>query len=218
MARPQFCIVVMLCLLVPACRRIAPTPAPSPSAVQAVSPDYLTLANRAFARADYGEAAKNYEHYLEINPSPQHRDEILFRLAVSYAVEESPVRDTTRAVRLLEEIRAQFPTGPWRDQAQLALSLRDTANRLSIDDAEKTSRIATLESELAAVKGQEAECRTVIEQLQSAETHGKKDRDTRIRQLTATIEELQDKNRSLTAELETLKKIDLQRRPSRPPR
>jgi TolA-binding protein len=213
----RWCPLIALCLVLTACRKHIAAPALPSAGAQPASPDYLDEANRAFARADYAEAVRNYERCLEVEPAPQRRDEILFRLAVSYAVTGSAVHDIDRALKLLNEIQEKFPTGPWHDQAQLLLAMQETGNRLGLAVAERDKRIAAIESDLATLTARQAECRTLVEQLQSTEVRERKEKDARIRQLSGSIEELQEKIHGLTVELEALKKIDMQRRPSRPP-
>src|SRR5262245_59377912 len=73
----------------------APAPAPVPPAVS-VSP--LDQADRAFASANYDEAARGYEDYLRATTSSGQRDDALFHLALTYALRPTPGTDWPRAI------------------------------------------------------------------------------------------------------------------------
>lgn len=219
MSRLLLCVVVAFGFAVSACHPGKATlPAAPATAPQPAAPDHLAQANNAFVHADYAEATRNYEGYLRNHPAPQHEDEILFRLAISYAIEGTPVHDPDHARKILADILARFPSGPWRDQANLFLGLNESLRQRELEVSALDVRIEGMKAELAAATTREAEARARAQQLQTTDARERKDKDARIKQLASTVEELEEKFRLLTIELEALKKIDMQRRPSRPPR
>ena len=142
----------------------ATVPAPPPAPTPAPAPDNFELGQKFFRNGDYARAAKAYEAYLRDNSSPADQDQAFFRLALSHAFPESPVRDIPKALELLHDLIRRFPQSPYKPQAEFLLSLQEEVEKLRTDVSKRDERV-----------------------------------------------------RDLTQELEKLKQIDMQRRPSRPP-
>lgn len=151
-------ILAVLLLFAGSCAKKIRTPAPPPPL------DYFQLAEKYFDSADYANAVRAYNTYLQRDPAAGNRDYVLFRLALAYAFPESQVRNMPRAIQLLQQV-VRLPESRYKAQARLLLRLQEGVDKLKSDVSKKDERI-----------------------------------------------------KELTEELEKLKKIDMDRHPSRPPR
>lgn len=97
----------------------------------------LRQADQAFETGAYLEAAAAYESHLHDEPAAKHRDHVLFRLALAYAVAEEPFRNPDSARALLQELVLRHPTSPYRAQALLILHLGEDAERQRDASAER---------------------------------------------------------------------------------
>jgi predicted RNase H-like nuclease (RuvC/YqgF family) len=183
----------------------------------APSVDYFGRGEQALVAGDYTAAVQAYERYLERNPEAKDRDYVMFRLAMSLAREGSPAHDPERAMQVLRELAAQYPESPWVIPAQMILEMKSQLQQQDAEIARTEARIAQLSGELDAANRQEAEWRAQLQQLEQATTEESKQKEAKLKKLRASLDETMQRIRKLTAELEALKKIDLQRRPSRPP-
>jgi outer membrane protein assembly factor BamD (BamD/ComL family) len=207
--------LTVVCVLLAGChkepRRTSTPVAPAPAI------DYFGKGEQAFKSGDYSGAVQAFERYLERNPEAEDRDYVMFRLAMSLALEGSPAYDPQRSTQVLKELSVQHPESPWVVPAQMILDLKSQLQQQDAVIAQTEARTAQLSAELAAANRQEAEWRAQLQQLEQTTTQESKQKEMKLRQLRASLEETTQRIRKLTAELEALKKIDLQRRPSRPP-
>ena len=144
---------------------------------------------------DYARAADAYETYLRQDAPTGNQDRALFRLALIYAVAKSPIRDLPKALNLLEELVNRFPDSSFKPQAEFVLDIERELETLRSNVSNRDERIRELSQEASRVLDLEGE----LEKLRSDVSR----RDERIRELSQ--------------ELESLKRIDMQRRPSPPP-
>ncbi len=172
-AKPLLLAVLLACsLLASACQKrtrasapptrqparpkpAAPTPerAPIPSSlpVPPPAPSLLEIADRYFEFSDYANAAQAYERYLHDGSGPE-QDKALYRLALSHAVPQSPVRDLPKAWGLLQQLVSRFPQSPYKPQAEFLLGLQGEIDRLHSDISKRDDRIKELSQELEKLK------------------------------------------------------------------
>jgi hypothetical protein len=127
-------------------------------------------------------------------------DRALFRIAMAYSVKESPLHDAARALESFRQVATAYPNSPYATEAKVYLNLNEELTAQQQAVAERSRRIEQLESDLAALK---MDNERTAEELLKIKTDTAK-REERIRQVTA--------------ELERLKAIDMQRRPTKPVR
>ena len=154
----------------PAPEAVTPAPAPKPAPFEPaplpktiMTPNNLELGEMNFQLGNYRQAIKAFEAFLSANPKSQKRDRALFYLGLSRALASDSSRDLRQSEIAFRRLIAEFPTNPFRSQAEFILGLQVQIEKLRSDV---------------------------------------KDRDEKIKKLSE--------------ELQTLKNIDLQRRPSRP--
>ena len=142
------------------------------------------------------------------------------RLAIVYAVAPDPVRNPERSAASLNRLVSSFPQSTWRPQAELMLELHAKVGKLQSEVGEKDDTIRRLRIEAeAAQKLDEEALRTRKMKGQEQVERMKaeiKERETRIRNLTTEIGEMQERLQRLERELDALKRIDRQRRLPRP--
>ncbi len=110
------------------------------------------LGEKYFESSEYGKAAEAYEQYLSESPAAGNRDRALFHLALAYSFLDSPVRDLQRAIRTFRRLVTAFPESPHRREAEVILSLQNSAERLRADVRERDERIKALNNELEQLK------------------------------------------------------------------
>src|SRR5262249_31038534 len=150
----------------------------------------------------------------------ENQDLALLRLALVFAVAPDPVRDPKRSLDTLSRLVSSFPQSSWRPQAELMLDLQAKLSRLQSEVSEKDANIQRLKAETEAAHKLDEQARRAqnIEGKELAEKMKAevKEREHRIRSLTSEIGELHERLQRLDKELDALKKIDRQRRLSRP--
>jgi outer membrane protein assembly factor BamD (BamD/ComL family) len=130
----------------------APSPAtPSPAAAA------LDAADRAFSTGSFDEACRAYENYLRLNPSGEGRDQVLFRLGLSYVLR--PSADWQRGMLSLRQVVETFPNSPFKAPASVILSLRSELDQLAANTQQRDQRIRQLAAELDRLKKIDAERR-----------------------------------------------------------
>ena len=200
-------ILISLSLLLAAChksppRTTAPLPTPPPISIPAPPPppNKLEVGEQKFLAGNYPEAAKLLEAYLVENPNAADIDTATFRLGIAYALVAKTPQDMALAQSRLRVLVSQFPQSIYRPQAQLILTLQSDLEQLRRDIQDREKSILMLDQKLRA------ENRKVAE------------REAGIRDREEKIKERDEKIRKLTQELDQMKKIDIERRPSLPPR
>lgn len=166
-------------------------------------------ADRLFLAGDLPAAARAYREYLDLDPEdPEGTARAGYRLAIIHAL-PGELHDWDRSVRALQAVLEEHPGTRWADQAALLLSLHDERRRLAEELAGQRQRASLLLGEVAKLQDE-------------AERAGDEatDRQARIDALAADIEQLRSRIGQLTrsleereAELERLKRIDLETPP-----
>ncbi|MBI2819901.1 MAG: outer membrane protein assembly factor BamD [Acidobacteria bacterium] len=183
--------LILLPLFPGSCQRRPQTPAAPPPL------NYLELGDQFYDVGDYPAAIAAYSSYLRETPGDAQIDRVLFRLGMAYALPKNPAHDPAQAIAYLNQLTNQFPASPWRPQAELLVGLEQQIQQLRLDIEQRESQIAGLTSKMEQLNSQRV---GELERLQDDLTG----RENRIRQLSD--------------ELEKLKAIDMQRRPTTPPR
>jgi hypothetical protein len=135
---------------------VALPPAPPPAAVNPAPPSPLDQADSAFAAGNYDEAVRGYENHLRV-PSNGQRDQVLFRLGLSYVSRAVP--DWPRALTTFKQVVDEYPSSPVKPAAALILSLRSEADKLAADTQQRDQRIKQLTSELDRLRKIDADRR-----------------------------------------------------------
>jgi hypothetical protein len=123
----------------------------------------LRRADRFFETGSYAEAAAAYEEALGNGTGRGAAgrgevDRVLLRLALVYALPESPVHDQARARAFFDQLMERFESGPHRSQAALILDLDLTAS--------------SLREELERLRGEMSSCREQLEKLKAIDVDG----------------------------------------------
>ncbi len=176
-----------MCLVLGACHK-----KPAKIAVQPPSPTKLEIGNGNFEAGQYDAAAQSYEAYLKENPAAVDRDQALFKLGIIYGLSGDDPENITRAENQFRALMTQFPQSRYKPEAEYILSLQSDVENLRLDIRKKDDDLRSKD--------------VVI-----------KDQDQRLKDREDRIKDRDEKIHRLTQELERLKKIDLDRRPSRPP-
>ena len=171
-------------------------------------PNYFEVGERAFDAGDYAQAIEAYNAYVHATPLGPNADRVLFRLALAYALPESPARDATRSTELLQQLMRDYPHSVFRSPAEFLL-------RQQSELAAQQSEVQKLRADLGQREAQIQEMNQQLDRVRQVELQRLRAdltrREERIKQLTDDLEKLK-------GELDQLKQIDLQRRPSTPPR
>jgi tetratricopeptide (TPR) repeat protein len=138
-------------LLAPACGRRGRAPRTPPP------PDYLKLGDGYFAAADYPNAIRSYQTFLQNQPAAPDADRAIFRQALSY----SAVQDVPKAIELLQQLVTRYPDSAYSPPATLALRLHDEITRLKADLTKRDERVKELAKELEKLKQIDMERRPV---------------------------------------------------------
>ena len=178
-------------------------------------PNYLALGEQYFEAGDYAQAADAYNAYLRANPLGPNVDQALFRLALSYAFPESPVRDLQRSSELLSQLVSQYPHSLFKSPAEFLLRQQTELARQQSELLRQQSELTLQQSEVENLR---AELGRRESQIQGLHQEIEKIRQVDLQRLRADVGRREERIRQLTEELEKLKQIDLQRRPSVPPR
>jgi TolA-binding protein len=193
-------------------KRVQTVSAPIP--VKSLPPEesQWQQAEAYYRAAEYSQAKLAYQSVLQAHPNGAHSDTALFRLAMIAAAENSP----GEAARLWRRFLSEFPQSPLRTEAELVLALQ--------------TRVEELEGELALREEMWSMSRSApVDRApppllprsagagKSGKTNNHSNNDEELRRLTTERDQLRLQVRRLTEELNALKKIDLERRPSRLP-
>jgi len=201
-------MVLAFCLLAGGChRKPAPVPAPPPiSPPPPATPTSFGLGENNYNNGHYSEAAQAYERYLFENPGAPNRDKALFRVGMCYALDGATPQNQQKAQWRFKFLVEQHPTSPYRREAEFILGLQASIDKLNHDLEEKDS---SLKEKEASLEASDVTLKVKDKALMAREA-ALKEKDATLKEKDATIERL-------TRELERMKKIDLERRPSRPP-
>src|SRR5262245_87009 len=115
--RLSLCVSLVALALLSGCNR-RPTPVVNAPPAPPVEVLVLQSANREFAAANYANASRDYEHYLELVPSGGDGDEALFQLGVIYSLPEARFVDWPKASGYLNRLVNEFPQSSFKPAAQ----------------------------------------------------------------------------------------------------
>ncbi len=189
----------------------APPPPTQPSA---------EAADRHFKAGEYLGAAQAYEAFLNANPKAQNRDRILFRLAISYALAGGEPENFRKSLSLLRTVFIQFPDSEYKAETEYILSLQTDIDRLRVDLREKSDLVReqndVLEQQAAALASRD---KSILDRDKLLKDKDRllREKERALAERDKSMGEMEDKLLKLSQELEQMKKIDLERKPSRPP-
>ena len=143
----------------------------------------------SYAAGDFGAAASFYEAYLSSDLAKD-RGLTLFHLGLAYALQGATPENLEKSQGILQQLVQQYPATPYLAETTLLLSLQEEIKRLA--DAANQKQV-----ELNGIKVK-----------QQAE----------IDRLKNEVKEQQARIKTLTEDLQRLRDIDMERRPSRPAR
>ncbi len=219
--KPGILILVLLLsgAALAACHRKPPV-VPAPAAPPTQPPPSPDTAEKHFKAGEYIGAAQAYESYLKANPKPPDRDRILFRLALSYALAGGEPENFRKAQNLLRTLFTQFPDSPYKAETEYILSLHADIDRLRVDVREKMDRVHEQDEIIQQqARSIDEKDKTILDREKTLKDKDRilREKEKVLNERDKALEEMEDKILRLTEELERMKKIDLQRRPSRPP-
>jgi hypothetical protein len=132
----------------------SPIPASLPAVVSPPLPGVLEReqADRAFTVGSYDEAIQGYEKFLMVSPAEDGQGEVLFRLALSYALRSNRDSDWQRARTNLKQLIDEYPNSSLKPPASVILALRSQADELSGNIKAREQAIKQLSTELDRLK------------------------------------------------------------------
>jgi outer membrane protein assembly factor BamD (BamD/ComL family) len=182
--------LALLPLFPGSCQRRPQTPAAPPP------PNLMAQGDRAFDSGDYAAAITSYAAYLRQQPTGPERDRALYRLGLALALPANPSQDPGQSIAYLNELAAQYPSSPLRAQAEIVAQLEMELEQLRSEISQREQQAEAMSRQMEQLSQQ---------QQQDAE------------QLRTDLKSKEDRIRQLSEELEKLKAIDMQRRPTPPP-
>jgi hypothetical protein len=114
------------------------TPIATPTPLAVATP--LELADDAFEAGDYAAARVGYEAHLAGIDAAVDTDRILYRLAILNLASNGGGRDVAAGYSLLRRLAREYPSSPYRMEAELILGL--------------SARVDGLETEVEKLEGQ----------------------------------------------------------------
>jgi tetratricopeptide (TPR) repeat protein len=183
-------VILFLAVFVLSCHKTA-TKAKIPAAKPqpaATTPTDFEQGEARYAAGNYAEAAFSYETYLKFSPAKD-RALALYHLGLAYALQGATPENLEKSQGILQQLVDQYPDSPHLSEAKLLLSLHGEIKRLGD---------ATIQMQ--------------------AEINGNKAKQAEMDKLKNEIKEQQAKIKSLSEDLQRLRDIDMDRRPSRPSR
>lgn len=212
-------VLIMSGAILSACHR-KPAQVTAPASPPPAAQPGADSAEKHFKAGEYLGAAQAYEAYLNANPKVQERDKILFRLAISYALAGGEPENFRKAQNLLRTIFTQFPDSGYKAEIEYILSLQTDIDRLRVDLREKGDRVHEQDEVIQQQSATLADKDKTIQERDKAIREKERllrEKERVLNDRNKALEEMEDKVLKLTEELERMKKIDLERRPSRPP-
>jgi hypothetical protein len=184
-------LIILLANLTVSCHKRPPKAMPPASKSQPAARTLtdFEMGEASYAAGNYAAAASSYEASL-INGSAKDQDRAFFHLGLAYALQGTTPQYFEQSQRALQRLVQQYPGSPYISEATLLLSLQAEIKRLA-----------------GGMDAQQAELNNL-----------KIKRQAEIDGLKNALKEQQAKINALTEELQQLRNIDMERRPSRPPR
>ena len=125
---------------------------PAPLSTKITTPSNFELAELSFQVGHYSEAARSYEAFLSSNPRAKNRDRALFNLGLCRLLARDTGRDWRSAEAAFRKLKIEYPSSPYRGQADFILGLEEQIEKLRADVKEKEERIRKLSEELQKLK------------------------------------------------------------------
>lgn len=167
-------------------------------------------ADRLFAAGDYAAAIDAYENHLVRQAELSAADApVLMNLALAHADPDAPTLDPARSQHYLRLLADLFPRTAEGRQAVLLLeawAARQRAERLEAELARRNEQLASLRAVLTSVAQAETRLRGEVESKDETAA----DLTSRVERLTRTARSLTEEIAALQAELEAIKRIDLE--------
>ncbi len=216
LSTPRSCAIlllstILLAMLTSSCHKkpaSAAIPNPVPSTPLKATPltDY-EMAEESFDSGDYDAATRFYEASLKTGTPRDFQDRALFRLGLLYGFKGQGTQDLARSQAQFQRLLQQFPKSRFRVEASVLSSLQNEVIRLNNSLEDQQVETEKLKGDLKDREGE-------VTKLKA----GRRDQLQEIDRYKSDLKEQQAKIKALTEELERLKAIDLQRRPSHPPK
>ena len=176
--------------------------------------DGLRRADDLLARGDWAGAAAAYHGALADGVPPADQERALLRLALIYALPESPLHEPARAEALLGRLAARGSAGPDGRAAALILAQERERRRLAADLAVESARADALAARLQAAESATAEAAGErAAAAESAEAKARQSAELRRRagEIEVELARCREQVARLESELARLKAIDLER-------
>lgn len=167
-------------------------------------------ADRLFEAGDYEAAIDAYETLL-VRRAELSADDAgtLMNLALAYSASEAPAHDSSRYEHYLRLLVDVFPRTSQAREAELllaAVEARKRADSLSLELAARDEQLAHLRAVLQSVAQAETRLRDEVESKDEATA----DLEGRVARLTNRARSLTEEIAALQAELDAIKRIDLE--------
>ncbi len=168
--------------------------------------------DRYFEMGSYGEASREYALQLAADKPVAHRDQVLYRLAISYAIRRSPAYDLAKAQELFAQLIEEYPESSYGLRAETLLGWIEQAQLWQLAAARAERRSEELRLELARLRERletADSSATEIDDLTAKLSRQIEARDEELRLLAKRLAESSRRIRQLTTELDELKRLDL---------
>jgi len=167
-------------------------------------------ADRLFQAGDYAGAIDAYETMLVRRAELSTNDAgTLMNLALAYSESDSPSHDPVQSEKYLRILVDLFPRTAQALEAELlleAIAARQRADKLSLELARRDEQLVHLRAVLQSVAQAETRLRDEVESKDEVAA----DLEGRVARLTRSARTLTEEIAALQAELEAIKRIDLE--------
>jgi hypothetical protein len=209
-------IVLLLASFALSCHRLPP------KTITLTAPTDLQLGEAKYSSGDFGTAASFYEAYLSSN-AVKDRDLALYHLGLAYALQGATPENLEKSQSTLKRLVHEYSETVYYSEATLLLSLQTEIKKLSDEATQKQAElngvISKQQSEIDKLTNDIKEPQARIKALTEADLNRVISRQqSEIDKFKNEIKEQQAKINTLTEELQRLREIDMERRPSRPSR
>jgi hypothetical protein len=175
-------------------------------------PDPLAEAEAAYDAGDWTSANSAYRSILD-EPAPDagaSRERALYRLALIHALPQSPLHNTATATGFLVRLTSEFPTVSGAREVRALISLQTEIGSLQTEIGSFQTEIDNLKSTIASQQDEIANSEATAEAHELAID----ERNQILAERALEIEQLRMRLAEVEAQLNTLRQIDLGRRPA----
>ncbi|MDY7095753.1 MAG: hypothetical protein SX243_22490 [Acidobacteriota bacterium] len=169
-------------------------------------------ADSLYDRGELAAAEEAYREAVREDPAAPQHARSLFRLAVLYTLEDSPVHDSEQAVSCLSRLLAQFPHSEYTLPARAMLAQYRHTGDLERRLARGSEVLESTRRDLAQVRGELETARAAATRSEAKSLQLMQQIEDQRHRLAAQAEDLERSTRRaarLERELEELKRIDL---------